>query len=66
MALVFIIFFFPSSWGLMQPGILSVPELCHHVAEAWVSGGVFVSWLMHYKRNNRGTVRTPQKPLPRE
>ncbi|XP_016896063.1 reticulophagy regulator 3 isoform X1 [Cynoglossus semilaevis] len=43
------------SWGLMQPGILSVPELCHHVAEAWVSGGVFVSWLMHYKRNNRGT-----------
>lgn len=42
------------SWGLVQPGILSVPELCHHIAEAWVSGAVLMSNLMQYKRLNPG------------
>ncbi|XP_068435599.1 reticulophagy regulator 3-like [Clinocottus analis] len=42
------------SWGLVQPGILSVPELCHHIAEAWVSGAVFASSVMQYKKHNPG------------
>ncbi|XP_077475579.1 reticulophagy regulator 3 isoform X2 [Stigmatopora argus] len=42
------------SWGLVQPGILSVPELCHHIAEAWVSVLVLVSNVMHFKRFNPG------------
>ncbi|XP_019731317.1 protein FAM134C [Hippocampus comes] len=42
------------SWGLVQPGILSVPELCHHVAEAWVSAVVVASNLAHFKRFNPG------------
>lgn len=46
-----------SSWGLVQPGILSVPELCHHIAEAWVSGAVLTSSVVQYKRHNPGKVR---------
>ncbi|KAJ7992383.1 hypothetical protein DPEC_G00277950 [Dallia pectoralis] len=42
------------SWGLVQPGALSVPELCHHIAEAWVSGKAFTSSMVHFKRNNPG------------
>ncbi|XP_034751164.1 reticulophagy regulator 3 [Etheostoma cragini] len=42
------------SWGLVQPGILSVPELCHHIAEAWVSGAVITSSAMQYKQHNPG------------
>ncbi|KAF7661664.1 hypothetical protein LDENG_00256480 [Lucifuga dentata] len=42
------------SWGLVQPGILSVPELSHHMAEAWVSGAIFTSSVMQYKRLNPG------------
>ncbi|KAM6904672.1 reticulophagy regulator 3 [Xenentodon cancila] len=42
------------SWGLVQPGIVSVPELCHHLAEAWVSGSVLVSRMVQYKRQNPG------------
>ncbi|CAN9505511.1 unnamed protein product [Ophioblennius macclurei] len=42
------------SWGLVQPGILSVPELCHHVAEAWVSGVVLTSSAIQYKSKNPG------------
>ncbi|KAM9393948.1 reticulophagy regulator 3 isoform 1-T1 [Pholidichthys leucotaenia] len=42
------------SWGLVQPGILSVPELCHHIAEAWVSGVVLTSSLVQYKQQNAG------------
>lgn len=45
-----------SSWGLVQPGILSVPELCHHMAEAWVSATVLASSVVQYKRQNPGTV----------
>nr|XP_046272416.1 reticulophagy regulator 3 isoform X3 [Scatophagus argus] len=42
------------SWGLVQPGVLSVPELCHHMAEAWVSVVIFSSSLMQYKQHNPG------------
>ncbi|XP_077352182.1 reticulophagy regulator 3 [Festucalex cinctus] len=42
------------SWGLVQPGILSVPELCHHIAEAWVSAVVLASNLTQFKRFNPG------------
>ncbi|XP_061567910.1 reticulophagy regulator 3 [Cololabis saira] len=42
------------SWGLVQPGIVSVPELCHHLAEAWVSGSVLASRMVQYKRQNPG------------
>eukprot|EP00066_Takifugu_rubripes_P002788 XP_003964920.2 PREDICTED: protein FAM134C isoform X1 [Takifugu rubripes] len=42
------------SWGLVQPGVLSVPELCHHVAEAWVSATVLASCLLKYKQENPG------------
>lgn len=46
-----------SSWGLVQPGILSVPELCHHMAEAWVSATILASSVVQYKRQNPGTVK---------
>lgn len=46
-----------SSWGLVQPGILSVPELCHHMAEAWVSATVLASGVVQHKRQNPGTVK---------
>ncbi|KAF1379742.1 hypothetical protein PFLUV_G00179200 [Perca fluviatilis] len=42
------------SWGLVQPGILSVPELCHHIAEAWVSGAVIASSAVQYKQHKPG------------
>ncbi|XP_061701423.1 reticulophagy regulator 3 [Syngnathoides biaculeatus] len=42
------------SWGLVQPGVLSVPELCHHVAEAWVSAVVLGSNVIQFKRLNPG------------
>ncbi|XP_023691234.2 reticulophagy regulator 3 [Paramormyrops kingsleyae] len=42
------------SWGLVQPGILSVPELCHHMAELWVSGSSFSTSLVDFKRHNPG------------
>ncbi|XP_041827519.1 reticulophagy regulator 3 [Melanotaenia boesemani] len=42
------------SWGLVQPGILSVPELCHHLAEAWVSASVFTCSMVEYKRKSPG------------
>lgn len=45
------------SWGLVQPGILSVPELCHHVAEACVSAAVLASCLLKYKQENPGMVK---------
>ncbi|XP_028310810.1 reticulophagy regulator 3 isoform X2 [Gouania willdenowi] len=42
------------SWGLVQPNILSVPELCHHVAEAWVSAAILTTSLRQYKRQHPG------------
>ncbi|CAL8285560.1 unnamed protein product [Boreogadus saida] len=42
------------SWGLVQPGLLSVPELCHHIAEAWVSGAACTASMAQYKLLNPG------------
>ncbi|MCI4384854.1 hypothetical protein PGIGA_G00043570 [Pangasianodon gigas] len=42
------------SWGLVQPGTLSVPELCHHMAEIWVSGASCAADLIEFKRHNPG------------
>ncbi|XP_067089346.1 reticulophagy regulator 3 [Osmerus mordax] len=40
------------SWGLVQPGVVSVPELCHHMAEVWVSGMAFASSVVLFKQRN--------------
>ncbi|TRY93206.1 hypothetical protein DNTS_014352 [Danionella cerebrum] len=42
------------SWGLVQPGTLSVPELCHHLAEVWVVGSCWAVDMVHFKRQNPG------------
>ncbi|XP_033913324.1 reticulophagy regulator 3-like [Acipenser ruthenus] len=42
------------SWGLVHPRLLSVPELCHHMAEIWVSGASFAQNLVHFKQHNPG------------
>ncbi|KFO28539.1 Protein FAM134C [Fukomys damarensis] len=42
------------SWGFVHPRLLSVPELCHHVAEAWVSGTIFIRNLLLFKKQNPG------------
>ncbi|XP_072549556.1 reticulophagy regulator 3 [Salminus brasiliensis] len=42
------------SWGLVQPGTLSVPELCHHMAELWVTGSSCAADITRFKRHNPG------------
>ncbi|KAI4878566.1 hypothetical protein NFI96_021148 [Prochilodus magdalenae] len=42
------------SWGLVQPGILSVPELCHHMAEFWVTGSSCATDIAQFKRHHPG------------
>ncbi|XP_023573907.1 reticulophagy regulator 3 [Octodon degus] len=42
------------SWGFVHPRLLSVPELCHHVAGAWVSGTIFIRNLLLFKKQNPG------------
>ncbi|KAK7174590.1 hypothetical protein R3I93_001715 [Phoxinus phoxinus] len=42
------------SWGLVQPGTLSVPELCHHLAEIWVTGSSCATYIVQFKRQNPG------------
>ncbi|XP_038610604.1 reticulophagy regulator 3 [Tachyglossus aculeatus] len=42
------------SWGFVHPQLLSLPELCRHVAEAWVSGTAFLRSLLLFKRQNPG------------
>lgn len=37
--------------------MLSVPELCYHVAEVWVSGTIFIRNLLLFKKQNPGKVR---------
>lgn len=42
------------SWGFVHPRLLSVPELCHHIAEVWVSGAIFIRNLLLFKKQNPG------------
>ncbi|XP_016134570.1 protein FAM134C-like [Sinocyclocheilus grahami] len=42
------------SWGLVQPGTLSVPELCHHLAKVWVTGSSCATDIVQFKRQNPG------------
>ncbi|XP_020828310.1 reticulophagy regulator 3 isoform X2 [Phascolarctos cinereus] len=42
------------SWGFVHPRLLSMPELCHHVAEGWVSGTTFIRNLFLFKKQNPG------------
>ncbi|KAJ8364618.1 hypothetical protein SKAU_G00134490 [Synaphobranchus kaupii] len=40
------------SWGLVHPGVLSVPELSHHMAEAWVTLSSFTRSLVQLRQYN--------------
>ncbi|XP_063816102.1 reticulophagy regulator 3 [Pseudophryne corroboree] len=42
------------SWGFVHPRLLSVPELCHHAAEVWVSLASFLRNLLLFKSENPG------------
>ncbi|KAM8945321.1 reticulophagy regulator 3 [Pelodytes ibericus] len=42
------------SWGFVHPRLLSVPELCHYAAEAWVSLTTFLRNLLVFKKENPG------------
>ncbi|XP_061446223.1 reticulophagy regulator 3 isoform X2 [Rhineura floridana] len=42
------------SWGYVHPRLLSVPELCHYLAEGWVTGDSFLRNLLGFKRQNPG------------
>uniref|UniRef100_A0A6J0U0A4 Reticulophagy regulator 3 isoform X1 n=1 Tax=Pogona vitticeps TaxID=103695 RepID=A0A6J0U0A4_9SAUR len=42
------------SWGCVHPRLLSVPELCHYLAEGWVTGDSFMRNLLGFKRQNPG------------
>ncbi|NXQ17082.1 RETR3 regulator, partial [Peucedramus taeniatus] len=42
------------SWGYVHPRLLGLPELCHHLAEAWVTGTNFLSNLFVFKRQSPG------------
>uniref|UniRef100_A0A8C5ML12 RETREG1-3/ARL6IP-like N-terminal reticulon-homology domain-containing protein n=1 Tax=Leptobrachium leishanense TaxID=445787 RepID=A0A8C5ML12_9ANUR len=42
------------SWGFVHPRLLSVPELCHYAAEAWVSLTTFLRNLLLFKAENPG------------
>ncbi|KAG5280006.1 hypothetical protein AALO_G00083900 [Alosa alosa] len=42
------------SWGVVQPGTLSVPELCQHMAELWVACVSCSAGLVNFKRRSPG------------
>ncbi|KAM6993901.1 reticulophagy regulator 3 [Passerculus sandwichensis] len=42
------------SWGYVHPRLLGLPELCHHLAEGWVTGTNFLSNLFVFKRQSPG------------
>ncbi|XP_060704500.1 reticulophagy regulator 3 isoform X1 [Hemiscyllium ocellatum] len=47
-------YFFPCSWGLVHPKLLSVPELCHRMADLSLSAERFLKNLYHFKKQNPG------------
>nr|XP_033774044.1 reticulophagy regulator 3 [Geotrypetes seraphini] len=42
------------SWGFVHPRLLSVPELCHYLADLYVSGTRFLKNLLLFKKENPG------------
>ncbi|KAF2985931.1 hypothetical protein EK904_006723, partial [Melospiza melodia maxima] len=42
------------SWGYVHPRLLGLPELCHHLAEGWVTGTNFLNNLFVFKRQSPG------------
>ncbi|OCT60356.1 reticulophagy regulator 3 [Xenopus laevis] len=42
------------SWGFVHPRLLSVPELCYHAADTWVSVNNFLRNLLLFKTENPG------------
>ncbi|XP_063156505.1 reticulophagy regulator 3 isoform X1 [Candoia aspera] len=42
------------SWGYVHPRLLSVPELCHYLAEGWITGDSFMRSLLSFKKQNPG------------
>eukprot|EP00079_Xenopus_tropicalis_P019821 XP_012809972.1 PREDICTED: protein FAM134C isoform X1 [Xenopus tropicalis] len=42
------------SWGYVHPRLLSVPELCYHAADTWVSVYNFLRNLLLFKTENPG------------
>ncbi|XP_068102110.1 reticulophagy regulator 2 [Hyperolius riggenbachi] len=40
--------------GVSQPRLLSVRELCHYLAETWLTGHQYIQELLLYKRQNPG------------
>ncbi|XP_054848747.1 reticulophagy regulator 3 [Eublepharis macularius] len=42
------------SWGYVHPQHLSVPELCHYLAEGWITADSFMRSLLGFKRHNPG------------
>ncbi|XP_044153411.1 reticulophagy regulator 3 [Bufo gargarizans] len=42
------------SWGFVHPRLLSVPELCHHAAEVWITLTNFQRNLKVFKSENPG------------
>ncbi|KAL2101199.1 hypothetical protein ACEWY4_002960 [Coilia grayii] len=42
------------SWGVVQPGTLSVPELCQHMAELWIACVSCSVGLVNFKRCSPG------------
>uniref|UniRef100_A0A8D2QBX8 Reticulophagy regulator family member 3 n=1 Tax=Zonotrichia albicollis TaxID=44394 RepID=A0A8D2QBX8_ZONAL len=41
-------------WGYVHPRLLGLPELCHHLAEGWVTGTNFLNNLFVFKRQSPG------------
>ncbi|XP_043910640.1 reticulophagy regulator 3 [Protopterus annectens] len=42
------------SWGFVHPKLLSLPELCHYIAEGWIYVADFLGNLLLFKKHNPG------------
>lgn len=42
------------SWGFVHPNLLSIPELCHYIAEGWICVADFAENLLLFKKHNPG------------